>query len=358
MAISKTAIIKGFQAVKNILEYQVHQKLYESNSTVVYRADRKDGESLILKVLKSEPDDRKNIDRYHNEHNITQSFRASLRIINTYGLEQFNDTLVMLMEDFGATSLDLLLNQTRFSLEQVLDIVIAVIEGLDEIHCADIIHKDINPSNIVMNPDTGQVKIIDFGIASSIKSGKRACSSNIVEGTLSYIPPEQTGRINQTIDHRADFYSFGATLYELLAHKPPFNRTDHMDLIHSHLTEEPIPLSSIRSDVPDALSKIVMKLMSKDAEERYATAKGVRADLQKCLDRVKKGEQTFSFPIGDEDRHRALKIAQKLFGREKEMEQLQSCFQQVLAGKKNLVFIKGPAGIGRWRWRQARLLEL
>ena len=334
--------------MKNILEYQVHQKLYESNSTVVYRADRKDGQSLILKVLKPEPDNKKNIDRYYNEHNITQSFRASSRIISTYGLEQFNDTLVMLMEDFGATSLDLLLNQKRFSLEHILDIVIKVIEGLDEIHSAGIVHKDINPSNIVMNPDTGQVKIIGFGIASSIKSGKMACNnSNIVEGTLSYIPPEQTGRINQTIDHRADFYSFGATLYELLAHKPPFNRTDHMDLIHSHLAKEPIPLSSICFDIPEALSKIVMKLMSKDAEERYATAKDVKADLQKCLDRVKKGERNFSFPIGDEDSHQALKIAQKIFGRKKEMELLQSNFQQVLAGKKNLVFIKGPAGIGK-----------
>ncbi|MEX1314197.1 MAG: BREX system ATP-binding domain-containing protein, partial [Desulfotignum sp.] len=334
--------------MKNILGYQVHQKLYESSTTVVYRADRKGGESLILKVLNSNPGERKNIDRYHNEYNITRSFRNSSRIIKTHGLEQFNDTLVMLMEDFGATSLDLLLNQKRFSLEQLLDIVIKVMEGLDEIHYAGIIHKDINPSNIVMNPDTGQVKIIGFGIASSIKNGETGCNnSNIVEGTLAYIPPEQTGRTNQTIDHRADFYSFGATLYELLAHKPPFSRIDHMDLIHCHLAKDPIPLSSIRSDIPEVLSQIVLKLMSKDAEERYAAAKGVKADLQKCLDRVKKGEHAFSFPLGDEDSHRSLKIDQKLYGRKKEIELLQSGFQQVLSGKKKLVFIAGPAGIGK-----------
>ncbi len=334
--------------MENIFEYQVHQKLYESHSTLVFRAGQKNKGSLILKVLKPGLHDREEVCRYHNEHDITHTFHSSSKIINTYGLERFNDSFVILMEDFGGISLDLLLNQTRFSLEQVLNIAVSVIQGLDEIHSAGFVHKDINPSNIVMNPDTGQVKIIGFGIASPIKNEKGGIKdSNIVEGTLAYIAPEQTGRINRAIDHRADFYSFGATLYELLALKPPFNRTDHMDLIHCHLAEEPIPLSCICTDIPEAVSEIVMKLMSKDPDERYATAKGVRADLQKCLDRVKNGDLEFSFSIGVEDMGRTLKFPQKPIGREKEMEILKSAFQAVLAGKKQIIFVKGPAGIGK-----------
>ncbi|MDA3791040.1 MAG: sigma 54-interacting transcriptional regulator [Desulfobacula sp.] len=334
--------------MQHFLGYQTQTKLYESDNTLVFRANGDNNNSVVLKILKSENPATEEIQRFHNEYNLTLSLNSLARVINTYGLERDGERLIMLMEDFGATSLDRLLIQTCFSLEQVLDIAIAVMEGLDEIHCASIIHKNINPSNIVMNPDTGQVKLIDFGIAKPFNNKETLFQNlNIVEGTLSYISPEQTGRIGQTIDHRTDFYSFGATLYELLAHKPPFNTTDPMDLIHCHLAKDPMPLSDIHPDIPEAISEIVMKLMSKDTEKRYTAAKGVRADLQRCLDLVKKGEQNFTFVIGNEDKCQTLKIPQKLFGRKKEMETLQSNFQQVLAGKKNIVCVKGPAGIGK-----------
>ncbi|MCK5100375.1 MAG: serine/threonine-protein kinase PknK, partial [Desulfobacteraceae bacterium] len=334
--------------MQNLLGYKIQTKLYESKNTLVFRANKQGANSVILKVLKSEKPTNEEIHLFHNEYNLTLSLSSLTRVIKTYGLERDENRLIMLIEDFGATSLDKLLNQTNFSIEQVLDIAIAVIEGLNEIHCASIIHKDINPSNIVMNPDNGQIKLIDFGIASSFNNKKSIIQNpNIVEGTLSYIPPEQTGRIDRAIDLRADFYSFGATIYELIAHKPPFNTTDHMDLIYCHLAKVPIPLSSILSDIPEMVSKIIMKLMSKDAEERYASAKGIRADLQQCVEFLKKGEKIFSFSIDNDNNNQTLKIGQKLFGRKKEMEQLQSIFQQVLDKKKNMVFIKGPAGIGK-----------
>lgn len=334
--------------MQNPFGYKIQAKLYESSTTLVFRAKRDEKNSIILKVLKLEHSTDKLVQRYRNEYELTLSLKSLAGVINTYGLEKDGDKWIMLMEDFGAISLDKLLNQTGFSLEQVLDISIAVTKSLDEIHSIGIIHKDINPSNIVMNPNTGQVKIIGLGIASAINNEEIVTKgSNIIEGTLSYIPPEQTGRIDRAIDQRADLYSFGATLYELLALKPPFTTSDQMDLIHCHLAKEPIPLSSICPDIPEAVSKIVMKLMSKDVEERYATAKGAGADLQKCLDSVKKGDRNFSFAIGNEENPHTLKIPQKLFGREKGLEQLQARFQLVLAGNKNIVFFKGPAGIGK-----------
>jgi predicted ATPase/GAF domain-containing protein/tRNA A-37 threonylcarbamoyl transferase component Bud32 len=336
--------------MKSLLGYKIQSTLYESNSTLVFRANKHNRDSVILKILKSENQSNEEIQRYHNEYTLTRSLKNLPGVIDTYGLERDSDKgkLIMLMEDFGATSLDKLLNQGSFSLEQVLDIAIAVIAGLDEIHCASIIHKDVNPSNIVMNPDDGQVKLIDFGIASAVsREAGDDKGSNVVEGTLPYIPPEQTGRIDRIIDHRADFYSFGATIYELLAHKPPFNRTDQMELIHCHLARKPRPLSGIRADIPEAVSEIVMKLLSKDPGERYATAKGVKADLQKCLDQIEKGERQFSFSLGKEDKGRALKISDQIFGREEEIKRLQSTFHRVPAGGKKIVFVKGPAGIGK-----------
>jgi len=335
--------------MQSLLGYKIQTKLYESNNTLVFRANGHGTNSVILKVLKSKNPTNEESQLFHNEYNLTLSLSSLTKVIKTYGFERDGDRLIMLMEDFGATSLDKLLNQAGFSIEQVLNIAIAVIEGLDEIHGASIIHKNINPSNIVMNPDNGQVKIIDFGIASSFINNKESIlqNFNIVEGTLSYIPPEQTGRIDRAIDHRADFYSFGATIYELLAHKPPFNATDHMDLIHCHLAKEPVPLSSLLSDIPEMISKIVMKLMSKDAKERYASARGVRADLQKCVDFIKKRGRISSFLIDSESNNQTLKIPQKLFGREKETELLQATFTRVLTGKKEIVFVKGSAGIGK-----------
>ncbi len=334
--------------MQSLLEYKIQSTLYESNNTLVLRANGLGANPVILKVLKSESFGNEAIQLVHNEYNLISSLHSASRVINTHGLERDGDKLIMLLEDFGATSLDKLLNQTRFSIDQILDIAIAVLEGLDEIHGASIIHKNINPSNIVMNPDNGMLKLIDFGIASTISNKENILKNrNIVEGTLSYIPPEQTGRINRIIDHRADFYSFGATLYELLAHKPPFKTIDHLNLIHSHLAKKPIPLSDIRPEIPTMISKIVMKLMSKDAMKRYATAKGIKADLQKCLDFVKKSEMNFSFPIDNGNLGQSLKISQNLFGREKELKLLKSIFKEVFTGKMNTAFIQGPAGIGK-----------
>lgn len=328
--------------------YKIVSKIYESNRSMVFRAKGQETGAVILKVLKHENPTKEEIECFYYEYNLTRSLNSLTGVINTQGLEWDGKRLIMQMEDFGATSLDKLLNKNKFSLEQVLDIGIAVIEALDEIHCASLVHKNINPANIVMNPDSGRVKLIDFGIAAALDSKKNFFqTSGLPEGTLAYIPPEQTGRIDRPIDHRADFYSFGATLYELLAHKPPFNEFDHMDLIHCHLAKEPFPLSGVRPDIPEPVSKIVSKLMSKDAPKRYATANGVRVDLQRCLDWIKNGDQTFLFPIGCEDRDRFLKIPEKLFGRKKEREQLQESFQRVAAGKKEIVFVKGPAGIGK-----------
>ena len=334
--------------MQQILGYNISAKLYESDNTFVFRANGKEADSVILKVLKSQSPGSEEILRFYQEYELMHSLNSIPGVIDTFGLENDDDSLVMILEDFGASSLDRLMNENLFSLEQVLYISIQIVKILGEIHQASIIHKNINPANIVMNLYEMKVKLIDFGIASVIgNKGNRILFPSTIEGTLSYISPEQTGRIDCTVDHRADFYSLGATIYELIAHKPPFSTTDHMDLIHSHLAKNPVPLNIIQSNIPDSVADIVIKLMSKDPQERYATAQGILEDLQKCLDLLKKGERVFSFPLAMGDIGNGLKIEEKLFGRETELELLQRTFRQTLTGTKQIVFITGPAGIGK-----------
>lgn len=186
--------------------------------------------------------------------------------------------------------------KAQFSLTDFLKIAIQIVEILGAIHTANIIHKDINPSNIVFNPRTQQLKIIDFGI-STVLSQEILTLRNlpILEGTLAYISPEQTGRMNRSLDYRTDFYSLGVTFYELLTHRLPFESSDALELIHYHLALEPVPPHFINSGIPVIVSGIVLKLLAKTAENRYQSAWGIKNDLEKCLKQLQHTGRIESF---------------------------------------------------------------
>ncbi|MEO1378187.1 MAG: serine/threonine-protein kinase, partial [Cyanobacteria bacterium J06635_10] len=202
-------------------DYQIIQKIYESANSLVYRAILKpDNQPIILKILKENYPTPSELTRYKQEYEITRSFNTD-GVIKAYDLRRYENSLVMFLEDFGGESLKLLMsNKRQFTLKEFLDIAIKITESLATIHADNIIHKDINPSNIIYNPETEQLKIIDFGISSSL-SREIPIVGNIerLEGTLAYIAPEQTGRMNRGIDYRSDFYSLGVTFYELLTNK-------------------------------------------------------------------------------------------------------------------------------------------
>jgi serine/threonine protein kinase len=331
-----------------VTNYQILEKIYESNKTLVYRGTTQpDNQPTILKILKENYPSVSDLTRYKQEYEITSSLKVD-NTIKSYDLQRHENSLVMFLEDFGGQSLDLLLSQCQLSPEEFLIIAIQITEGLAAIHNANIIHKDINPSNIVYDRQTQKLKIIDFGIATHLSQEIQTfCSPYQLEGTLAYIAPEQTGRMNRKLDYRSDFYSLGVTFYELLTNKLPFATTDPMELVHCHIAQRPLPPHEITSDIPLAISNIVIKLLAKTPEERYQSAWGIKADLETCLNQLQSQGKILPFSLGKMDIFEKFQIPQKLYGREQEITQLLTTFERVIQGTKEIILISGYSGIGK-----------
>lgn len=327
--------------------YEIEAIESQSRKTIVYRAYRQDGKKVILKSLRKDYPDPVEIASFHREYEITTSLKSA-RIIDIYGLEQQQNNWILVLEDFEGTSLDKILAYQSLDLLDCLKIAIQVGEGLSYIHQKNVIHKDINPSNIVVNQETGQVKLIDFGIASLLSREKQTIHTlNCLEGTLSYLSPEQTGRMNRALDYRSDFYSFGVTLYEMLSGQLPFQSHDPLLLIHCHIAKTPIPLHEVNPAIPIAVSEIVMKLLAKTAENRYQNAQGIVFDLQHCLTQLEATGQVQSFICGQQDISHNFHIPQQLYGRTAEVEALLAAFERVVQGHTELMLISGYSGIGK-----------
>jgi len=209
--------------------YQILSSIYESINSVVYRGIRQqDNQPIILKMLKKDYPTVQELTRYKQEYEITRNLNTE-RVVKAYNLEAYQRTLVIILEDFGGSSLKQLINntvgaQSPLPIEQFLNIAIKTAQSLEDIHSSNVIHKDINPFNIVFNPESGQLKIIDFGIATVLNRETPTLKNpDVLEGTLAYMSPEQTGRMNRILDYRTDFYSLGVSFYELLTGQLPFN---------------------------------------------------------------------------------------------------------------------------------------
>ncbi len=327
--------------------YHIHALIYGSVNSLVYRGIRcQDNLPVILKVLKADYPTPAELTRYRTEYEITRNLNLE-GVVRAYSLQKYQNTLVMILEDFGGESLQILMARRKFTLFEFLTLAIKITEILGEIHARNIIHKDINPSNIVFNPATGALKLIDFGISTVlVRQNPTLRNPNVVEGTLAYMSPEQTGRMNRAVDYRTDFYSLGVTFYELLTQKLPFEATDAMELVHCHIAKQPIPPQEQNREIPKTLSDIVMKLLSKTAEERYQSAWGLIADLETCLTQCKKGQISY-FPLGYSDVSNKFQIPQKLYGREQEIKTLLTAFERVSTGSTELMLVSGYSGIGK-----------
>ncbi len=344
--------------------YQTLVQIYESSNSLVYRAYRKsDRQPVILKVLKQDYPTPAELTRYSTEYEITRNLKID-GAIEVLGLEKYQRTLALVFEDFGGESLKKLLdnpqdNFSHVSLLKFLQLAIKIVEILGRLHAANIIHKDINPDNIVFNPATGKLKIIDFGISTAVLSRENLPLKNphLLEGTLAYISPEQTGRMNRSLDYRTDFYSLGVTFYELFTHQLPFETTDAMELVHCHIAKQPAPPQKINPEIPQAVSDIVMKLMAKTAEERYQSALGIKADLEKCLNQLQAKGKIANFALGERDISDKFEIPQKLYGREQEIQTLLGVFEKINQGldsqhkfswqNSEIILVSGYSGIGK-----------
>jgi predicted ATPase/signal transduction histidine kinase/CheY-like chemotaxis protein/tRNA A-37 threonylcarbamoyl transferase component Bud32 len=335
--------------------YHVLTQIYESANSVVYRGIREeDYTAVILKVLKEDYPTPNELTRYKQEYEITRSLNTD-GVVKAYALEPYQRTLVIILEDFGGLSLKQLRHETVghqafISLSEFLNIAIKTAEILGNIHSSNVIHKDINPANIVYNPEIGIVKIIDFGISTQLtRENPTLKNPNVLEGTLAYMSPEQTGRMNRTLDYRTDFYSLGVTFYELLTGKLPFETNDALELVHCHIAKQPVPPYQVKSqkskvkseednkipEIPKVVSDIVMKLMAKTAEERYQSSWGLKADLENCLKQLQTTGNISDFPLGKSDISNKFQIPQKLYGREAEVSTLLAAFERIAGGGRS-----------------------
>ncbi|MBW4491025.1 MAG: AAA family ATPase [Trichocoleus desertorum ATA4-8-CV12] len=313
----------------------VKGKIYESCNSLVYRGIRKqDNLAVILKVLKQDYPTPTELIRYKQEYEITQSLNLE-GVIKAYAQQEYQRTLVILLEDFGGESLEKWMWDTAKTycptpLPEFLRFAMTVTQILGDIHAAHVIHKDINPSNIVLNPQTGQIKVIDFGISTRLGCTNPTFNHpNILEGTLAYISPEQTGRMNRLLDYRTDFYSLGVTFYQLLTGQLPFPATDILELVHCHIAKQPVPPHELSAAIPKAISDIVLKLMAKNAEERYQSAGGITADLELCAQQLIETGRIGSLHLGLQDVSNQFQIPQKLYGRDAEITALLAAFNRI-----------------------------
>ncbi|NEP61138.1 MAG: AAA family ATPase [Symploca sp. SIO2G7] len=324
--------------------YQILSPIYRSDNSIVYRGIREqDSQAVILKMLKQDYPTPAELTRYKQEYQITRHLNLVEGVIKAYSIREYQKGLVIILEDFGGNSLKMLLNDLRetqevMSLGEFLPLAIQIAEILGQIHAANIIHKDINPANIIFNPQNRQLKIIDFGISTQLtRENLTLKSPNVLEGTLAYISPEQTGRMNRALDYRTDFYSLGATFYELLTGKLPFETTDVLELVHCHIAKQPVALDELNAEIPVAVSDIVIKLMAKTAEERYQSALGLKADLEQCQQTLQSTGKIDSFLLGTQDISDKFQIPQKLYGREQEVATLLEAFTRVAYAERKRV---------------------
>jgi predicted ATPase/GAF domain-containing protein/tRNA A-37 threonylcarbamoyl transferase component Bud32/two-component sensor histidine kinase len=332
----------------NLAGYNLLESIYESSNSIVYRGLRKqDQKPVIIKLLKENYPTTVSLVRYKQEYEITHKLNLK-SFPKAYSLEKYQNTLAIVFEDCGGESLRTLLATTQENLNQFLTLAIKITQALGEIHQRNIIHKDINPSNIIINLTNELVQIIDFGISTILSSQNLTIKNpNVLEGTLAYISPEQTGRMNRSLDYRTDFYSLGVTFYEMLTGQLPYNYSDPMELVHCHIAKQAVPPSEIDSKIPQVISNIVMKLLEKTAEARYQSAWGIAADLEECLNQLQTKGRIADFAIAQKDITDKFQIPQKLYGREIEVRTLLAAFERVSNGATEIMLVSGYSGIGK-----------
>src|SRR5258706_8926873 len=255
--------------------------------------------------------------------------------------------IMLVLEDTRGEPLARLLGMPM-EVRSFLRLAIAVAAALTQVHRRGLVHKDIKPANILVNRTTGEVKLTGFGIASRLPRERQApAPPESIVGTLAYMAPEQTGRMNRSIDARSDLYALGVTLYRMLTGALPFTAADPLEWVHCHIARQPTPPRD-RAGVPEALSLLTMKLLAKNAEERYQTASGVEADLRRCLAQLESHGHIDAFGLGAHDASDRLLISEKLYGREPEIDSLLTAFNRVMTdGRPALVLVSGYSGVGK-----------
>jgi predicted ATPase/signal transduction histidine kinase/CheY-like chemotaxis protein len=342
-----------FNATPNTTQPQASAAIDASAATVVSQSARSivsridaSGTRLILKETATGINDVGAMASLRHEHALLHGLDLP-GVAEVVGLAGSHNRLALVMRDAGQLNLADRLMAGPMAIGDALDIAAQLADAIAALHLHKIVHRNVNPANIVLDA-AHRVTLVDFAIATTLSNlAVDRTSPALLEGALRYLSPEQTGRTGRSVDLRADLYSFGATLNEMLTGSPPFTADDPVELVHAHLARRPRPPHAVRPEVPLALSRIVLKLLEKEPELRYQTADALAADLRHARERWQASGIVEPFALAQHDVPREFKIAEKLYGRADELRTLNDAFARVGAGHRELVLITGEPGIGK-----------
>lgn len=329
-------------------EYRVLDVIYSSQYTTIYRAlEVETNHTVIIKSLNEEFNNPINFFKIKSRYDLLKKFESNY-IIKVHKLFEFDNRCAILYEDFGGVILSQYLKKNRLELKEFLDLAIKITKCIEYIHTKNIIHKNINPDNILYNADEKMVKLFGFENASKVSfENVEAINPRIFYDNLFYISPEQTGRMNRPIDYRTDFYSLGITLYELACSKLPFASLEAAEMVYFHMAKTPVPVHQINDKIPLAVSKIIMKLMEKVPEDRYKSTYGIEYDLLECLRQFQELGRIVDFELAKNDYANKLEIPKKIYGRELELNTLLGSFERAKKSQAGFAIIDGEDGIGK-----------
>src|ERR1700688_2420561 len=340
------------QSMTELAEYVLESSLREGGEFTVHRGRRcTDSCPVLVVALAAEQPSPQSLRQLEHEFSLEADLDPAWAT-RPLALTHHEGRTMLILKDPGGIPLDRILEQRHggqpLELTRFLRIAMSLARALGEVHRHGLMHKDLHPANILVD-DADNVRLTGFGIASRLPRERQAPETpEVIAGTLAYMAPEQTGRMNRSIDSRSDLYALGVTLYEMLTGTLPFKATDPMGWVHCHIARQPLPPSERLMAIPDALSAIVMKLLAKTAEDRYQTAGGLEADLQRCLTEWQAHRRIAPFPLGTHDLSDRLVIPERLYGRESEIHTLLAAFERVVAyGTTELVLVSGYSGIGK-----------
>ncbi|MEK0190920.1 MAG: GAF domain-containing protein [Oscillatoriales cyanobacterium] len=354
--------------------YHIIEEIYNGSRTQVYRGVTESNQKVIIKLLKTEYPTFSELVQFRNQYTITKNLDLP-GIVKPIALLNYRNAFALVMEDVGGVSLaeytanakpldniqssnsHMASPQTSpLPLDEFLPIALQVVQTLEGLYHNRIIHKDIKPQNIIINPETKETKLIDFSISSLLpRENQEIQNPNVLEGTLAYMSPEQTGRMNRGIDYRTDFYSLGVTFYQLLTGQLPFNSTEPMELVHCHIAKMPIPPMELVQNMSVMVNNLIVKLMAKTPELRYQSATGLRYDLEKCWQQWQENGTISQFGLGNRDICDRFVIPEKLYGRETEVKALLDAFDRISnptlskggQGGVEIMLVAGFSGIGK-----------
>jgi predicted ATPase/signal transduction histidine kinase/tRNA A-37 threonylcarbamoyl transferase component Bud32 len=328
-------------------EYVLREVLQQNSRSVLYRGTRRsDSHAVIIKLLEPKQYRARDLKQLEHEFAIGEHLNDNPAVVHALAIDTQAASPALVFEDFGGHSLEHL--SRPLSLDKFLSLAIEITVALDEVHHQNVVHKDIKPHNIVFDRASGRVKLTDFGIAAHLNADGCVASHSVIEGTLAYLSPEQTGRMNRAIDYRSDLYSLGVTFYELLTGRLPFVAHDSLEWIHCHIAMTPPAPCAVDERIPVVLSNILLKLLAKVGEERYQTARGLLADLRKCQASFLATGHLEAFALAQHDVSERFAIAQRLYGREAEALCLQETFERMVQTQRCQVLVLGGySGVGK-----------